>query len=103
MELHSAWRTKDRELAHMAAQAMSIVVSKGAPLRLVCRSAIQVRCLAGTAWITTEGDVNDVVLTLGQRHLAAQGDRLFINGMPDCRLRVDCPVATLGPGAAGGL
>lgn len=77
-----------RAPAHITANTLSVVVEQGAPLRLVCRSTVQVRCVAGTAWITTAGDTRDVVLGLGQIHVARHGDRLFINGMPQCRLLV---------------
>ncbi|ATU67112.1 DUF2917 domain-containing protein [Piscinibacter gummiphilus] len=61
----------------------------GTPVRLVCTAEVSVTCLSGTAWITTASDTRDVVLTPGQRHVAARRDRLFINGMPRCVLRFD--------------
>jgi len=59
------------------------------PVRLVCTAEVSVTCLSGTAWITTASDTRDVVLTPGQKHVAARRDRLFINGMPRCVLRFD--------------
>ena len=58
------------------------------PVRLVCTAEVSVTCLAGTAWITTASDTRDVVLTPGQQHVAARRDRLFINGMPRCVVRI---------------
>ena len=68
-------------------------VEPGTPVRLVCTAEVFVTCLSGTAWITTALDTRDVVLTPGQQHVAARRDRLFINGMPRCVLRVEASSA----------
>ena len=64
-------------------------VEDGEPMRLVCPTPIAVTCVSGTAWITTGADTRDVVLETGQQHVAARGDRLFINGMPRCVLHFE--------------
>lgn len=66
---------------------MCVTVTKAHPVRHVCAADLRVTCLSGTAWITTEADVRDVVLEAGQAHDAARGARLFINGLPSCELR----------------
>lgn len=70
-------------------EALSIAVLRNCPVRVVSPTAVQVRCLRGTAWITTEGDIRDVVLEAGQTHGAPPQARLFINGMPSCELRIE--------------
>lgn len=64
-------------------------IETGTPVRLVCVAKVSVTCLSGTAWITTEGDTRDVVLQPGQHHAGHRHDRLFINGMPRCVLRIE--------------
>ncbi len=59
------------------------------PMRMVCPGQVAVTCVSGTAWITIAGDVRDIVLEPGQRHVAAGRARLFINGMPHCVLRIE--------------
>jgi hypothetical protein len=66
--------------------AVSIVVQRGLPVRFICTIDARVECVSGIAWITTEGDIHDAVLGTGQVHIASRGDRLFINGMPECKL-----------------
>jgi hypothetical protein len=78
----------DRTRAARSIDAVCITVTKAQPLRHVCPADVRVTCLSGTAWITTEADVCDVVLDTGQAHDAARGARLFINGLPFCELRI---------------
>lgn len=59
------------------------------PVRFVCPSDVSVTCVFGTAWITTGAETRDVVLNLGQRHVASRNARLFINGMPRCVLHLE--------------
>jgi len=77
-----------REPTRSPFETLCVVVQKDAPVRFVCPAAVRVTCLSGTAWMTTEGDLRDAVLEAGHTHVAARGDRLFINGMPDCQLRI---------------
>lgn len=69
--------------------ALSLVVPSDQPVRFVCPADVSVVCRSGTAWITTEADIRDVVLEAGQVHHACRGDCLFINGMPICELRIE--------------
>lgn len=69
--------------------AVCITVKKTEPMRYICPADVRVSCLSGTAWITTEADIRDVVLEPGQAHDAVRGARLFINGLPFCELRID--------------
>ncbi|WP_341890169.1 DUF2917 domain-containing protein [Variovorax sp. YR752] len=68
--------------------AVRITVEKAHPLRYVCPVDVRLTCLSGTAWITTEADIRDVVLETGLTHDATRGARLFINGLPFCELRI---------------
>lgn len=68
--------------------AVCVTVTKAQPVRHVCPADLRVTCLSGTAWITTETDVHDVVLEAGQAHDAPRGARLFINGLPFCELHI---------------
>lgn len=69
--------------------ALAIVVTSDQPVRFECPADVNVVCLSGTAWITTEGDIRDVVLEAGQMHRACRGDRLFVNGLRICELRIE--------------
>jgi hypothetical protein len=69
--------------------AVCITLERDRPVCFVCPADVRVRCLAGTAWITTEGDTRDVVLEAGQVHPASRGHRLFVNGLPRCTLRIE--------------
>ena len=75
--------------------ATTITATRDRAARLVCTTDIRVACASGTAWITTDSDIRDVVLETGEMHRASRGDRLFINGMPDCELHVE-PVSPGG-------
>jgi Protein of unknown function (DUF2917) len=78
----------DRSSAARRIDAVCITVKKTHPVRYVCPADVRVTCLSGTAWITTEADIHDVVLEAGQAHHAIRGARLFINGLPICELRI---------------
>ena len=78
----------DRRRAARRVGTLCITVMKPHPVSYVCPAGVRVTCLAGTAWITTEADVHDVVLETGQAHDASRGARLFINGLPFCELRI---------------
>lgn len=78
----------DRTRGARAVDAVCITVTKARPVRRVCTADVRVTCLSGTAWITTEADVRDVVLDRGQVHDAIRGARLFINGLPSCELHI---------------
>ncbi len=67
---------------------VTATVQSAHPLGFVCSTDIEVACVSGTAWITTEADTRDVVLEAGQVHIASSGNRLFINAMPVCELRM---------------
>jgi hypothetical protein len=64
-------------------------VPRDDPVRYVCPADVRVHCLSGTAWITIEGDTRDIVLQAGQCHAASRRDRLFVNGLPRCELRIE--------------
>lgn len=83
--------TWERELTLF--EATTISVQREFPVSFVSRSPVDVICLSGIAWITTERSICDVVLVAGQIYAAVRGDRLFINGMPECLLRIG-PVVT---------
>lgn len=82
----SGWFGRTR--AARPIDAVCITVEKTHPVRHVCSADVRVTCLSGTAWITTEADIRDVVLETGQTHDATRGARLFINGLPFCELRI---------------
>lgn len=78
----------DRRRAARSVETVCLTVNKAQPLRYVCAADVRVTCLSGTAWITSEADIHDVVLQTGQAHDATRGARLFINGLPFCELRI---------------
>jgi hypothetical protein len=67
-------------------------IERDQPLRFVCPDDVEVTCVSGTAWITMAADTRDIVLEPGDTHAAARRERLFINAMPRCVLRIE-PVA----------
>ncbi len=87
--LAKALRRVVRGAARDAFEPVCLAVEARLPVRFVCPARAQVACVSGTAWITTDDDLRDVVLEAGQAHRAARGDRLFINGMPACALRIE--------------
>ncbi|HSI59235.1 MAG TPA: DUF2917 domain-containing protein [Ideonella sp.] len=70
-------------------EALSIAARWDRPARFICPTDVRVLCLSGTAWITTDADIRDVVLEAGQVHCAPKRARMFINGMPFCELRIE--------------
>lgn len=78
----------DRTSPACRIDAVCITVKKTHPVRFVCPADVRVTCLSGTAWITTEAVIHDVVLEAGQAHDAVRGARLFINGLPFCDLHI---------------
>lgn len=64
-------------------------IERDQPLRFVCPDDVEVTCVSGTAWITVAADTRDIVLKPGDRHVAARRDRLFVNAMPRCVLRIE--------------
>jgi len=89
MQLRSLFSSGARERMIVSFDTVSVTVHRNFPVRLVCPADACVACVSGTAWITTEADTCDVVLQAGQLHRASGGDRLFINGMPVCELRIE--------------
>lgn len=77
-----------QRLARPRFDAHVMTVHGGRPQRFVCPADADIACLSGVAWITTALEVRDVVLHAGQAHHARRGDRLFINAMPACELRL---------------
>jgi Protein of unknown function (DUF2917) len=64
------------------------------PARETC-----VFCLEGTAWITTEGRLDDVILVAGDSHCVQPGQKALLAGMPVCRVVIDAGATrTGGPG-----
>jgi hypothetical protein len=48
-----------------------------------------VACLAGTLWITHDGDCRDVILTAGCRHRCDRNTRLIVQALADgARVRI---------------
>ena len=83
--------------------SLSLAVGWSLPVRFVCSADLRLSCVAGTAWITAEADTRDVVLEVGQVHVANHGDRLFINGLPSCKLHIDSVSQVSASPSIGGL
>ncbi|MEJ8845664.1 DUF2917 domain-containing protein [Variovorax rhizosphaerae] len=48
-----------------------------------------VACQSGTAWITIEGQLDDVILVAGDLHCVQPGQKALLAGMPECRVVID--------------
>ncbi|MDM0117384.1 DUF2917 domain-containing protein [Variovorax sp. J22R133] len=53
------------------------------------RETVCVFCLNGTAWITIEGQLDDVILVAGDFHCVQPNQKALLAGMPQCRVLVD--------------
>lgn len=84
-----AWATSHVRKLQSDAWIGVTTIEPDQPVRFVCPTDVSVTCVSGTAWITAAAETQDVVIEPGQRHVAARGARLFINGMPRCVLRFE--------------
>lgn len=57
---------------------------------------ICVFCLSGTAWLTIEGQAQDVILVAGERHCVRARRKVFLAGMPVCRVAIEPGDAAAG-------
>jgi hypothetical protein len=58
------------------------------PLRLMPSDEVRVTCLSGTAWLTRDGHLADIVLSAGDSARVLPADDALVVGMPCCRLRI---------------
>jgi hypothetical protein len=58
------------------------------PLRSCASSARVVRCIAGCAWVTVDGDMADKVLAPGQEVVIPAKRLALITGMDDCVIEI---------------
>lgn len=53
------------------------------------RETVCVFCLTGTAWITIEGRLDDVILVAGDVHCVQPHQKALLAGMPECHVVID--------------
>jgi hypothetical protein len=58
------------------------------PRRIEPEHETCVSCLAGTAWITIEGQLDDVILLAGDSHAVHPREKALLAGMPECRVLI---------------
>ncbi len=87
MRKWSVWRVACPPTLSLA-DDFAVKVFHQRPLRWLCVGETRLACVDGSAWITAAGDARDIVLQRGEAHRASSGERLFINGMPECELRI---------------
>jgi hypothetical protein len=66
------------------------------------RGPLELRVVAGRAWITVSGDSDDWFLAPGERFAIAAGRHATLSGDPACRIAVSAaldPAAPIRPGA----
>ena len=63
-------------------------VDKGATLVLQKPAGQTIHCIAGSVWITHDGDTKDVVLEAGQSYTSARTSRLLAYGLEAARVTV---------------
>lgn len=66
-----------------------VVVRYREPLQLRGRPGLAVVCVDGTAWVTVDGRLEDVVLTAGQFHRLPSRGLALVTGLPACTVRVE--------------
>ncbi len=69
------------ELAHLRMSARSLVV-------MTVPGPVRIHCLGGTAWITHDGNSDDIVLSQGQRCLLQNARRAFLSSFNGAQLAV---------------
>jgi len=52
-------------------------------------ATVCVICQSGTAWITIEGRLDDVILLAGDCHCVQPGQKALLAGMPECHVVID--------------
>lgn len=50
---------------------------------------VSIRCLRGVVWITTEGNIQDVILRAGDEWRPASRDLTVVGALSDSELRID--------------
>ena len=58
----------------------------GRVLRLERARGSVLCCLRGTAWITEDGSIADIVLEPGQRHVVERMGSVVVMGLPSCEI-----------------
>ena len=64
------------------------------PRRIRSAEVNRITCLEGTAWLTIEGQLNDVILTPGQTHFLLPKELGLLAGAPTCRVRITASRST---------
>jgi hypothetical protein len=71
------------------AAASTAEVPFAQPYRVRLRRSALVTCLSGTAWITRDGQLRDLVLSAGERTRMAGHEDVLVVGLPRCVIRID--------------
>lgn len=77
-------------LATLAAPASACHrIARGATIRIARPLGRSVACVAGTLWLTFDGEPVDIVLEAGQTHRCAHRSRLLIHAVDAATARID--------------
>jgi hypothetical protein len=68
--------------------AVELELSYQTPRHVRPAKITQITCLDGTAWLTIDGQLSDVLLTPGQVYFLCPNQRGLLAGMPTARVRV---------------
>lgn len=63
-------------------------LDREALLRLPAGRALSIECAQGCAWITIEGQSEDIVLAGGEALVLERHARVFISGLPEASVRI---------------
>lgn len=69
-------------------------LKNGQLLRLSQAAGVTIRCLAGTIWITSPGEIEDIFLDTGMHHVIRSPGLVLIESVGDGRVCLESP----GPG-----
>ena len=79
----------------MRTERVRIELDGGQTLRLQDARGASVTVVAGTVWVTQEGDPGDVVLTTGERHVVERGGLSVLQALDASRVTIGPPDAAV--------
>jgi len=75
---------------HSASAARQIVLHSDEHWTVAGPGAgVSIRCLRGTLWITTKGNLEDVILRAGDEWRSSSRDLTVVGALSDSELRID--------------
>ena len=82
---------------------MELPLTKGSFVRIDDISEVEVTCLDGSVWLTTDDDPRDTVLTAGNSFISNVHRRAIVSALGASRIRIDKASFKASGGLASGL